>query len=85
MIQSLQNLQNNPILNKDIVSLVVYDLQPKTKDYSNILFDSLLGKMPKPSGELTSQEKSDVKEYFSSSEKPKIFHNVKELLNDLHE
>jgi|GEM_PF-5463400 len=80
-----QNLQNNIILNKDVAKLVVFDLQPsKTRIGFDILSNSRL-KMSKRNDELTFQEILDVKEYKSSSEKPKTFHNVNDLLQDLHE
>jgi len=67
--------------------LIVFDLQPykTSRDNFHILSNSRLKKIREPRDDLASQEISDVKEYYSSSEKPKTFRNVNDLLKDLHE
>jgi hypothetical protein len=78
--------ENKPKINTDFMRLIVSDLQPPktSRDNFHILSSSRL-KTYSPRDDLTSQEISDVNEYYSSSEKPKTFHNVNDLLKDLHE
>jgi hypothetical protein len=82
-----QALTKKPIVNNDFMRLIVPDLQPPKTSQENfdILSDSRFKQIPEPRDDLTSQEIFDIKEYHSSSEKPKTFHNVNELLRDLHD
>lgn len=79
-------VQKNPLVNNDFMRLAVYNLQPSSTSRNNfhLLSDSRL-KTTDLRDDLTFQEISDVKEYHSSSEKPMMFGNVKDLLQDLHE
>lgn len=79
-------IQKNPLENNDFMRLAVYNLQTSTTSRNNfhLLSDSRL-KITDLRDDLTSQEISDVKEYHASSEKPRKFQNVNDLLQDLHE
>lgn len=78
--------EHKPKIDTDFMRLIVADLQPPktSRDNFHILSSSRL-KINLQRDDLSSQEITDIEEYRSSSEKPQIFHSVKDLLKDLHE
>lgn len=81
-----QVFENKPKVNTNFMRLIVFDVQPPktSQDNFHILSSSRL-RISEPRDDLTSQEISDIRKYHSSSEKPKKFNNVNDLLKDLHE